>query len=162
MIKGFLKVMQKFLQIVLFMACTNLILASQLGPIIIQDIKAKILKGSANGAVYMSVKNNYGVDLKLIAASCDIAEKVELHDHIQDACGNSQMVMVENIIIPPHGNITLKKGGLHLMLMNLKPAAYQQSSIKVILSFSKASGEKINMEINCPVINVAPCNCNNF
>jgi copper(I)-binding protein len=72
-----------------------------------------------NTAAYMTLRNLTNVDLHIVAAESPVARVTELHDHEQDASGVMRMREVETIIIPARGDVELKPGGLHVMLIDL-------------------------------------------
>ena len=72
-----------------------------------------------NTAAYMTLRNLTDADLQIVAAESPVARVTELHDHVQDAAGVMRMRQVEAIIIPAHGEVELKPGGLHVMLIGL-------------------------------------------
>lgn len=72
-----------------------------------------------NTAAYMTLRNLTDADLQIVAAESPVARVAELHDHVQDAAGVMRMRQVEAIRIPAHGEVELKPGGLHVMLIDL-------------------------------------------
>lgn len=72
-----------------------------------------------NTAAYMTLRNLTDADLHIVAAESPAARATELHNHIQDAAGVMRMREVEAIVVPAHGEVALKPGGLHVMLIDL-------------------------------------------
>jgi copper(I)-binding protein len=72
-----------------------------------------------NTAAYMTLRNLTATDLQIVAAESPAARVTELHDHIQDMAGVMRMRKVDAIVIPAHGEVELKPGGLHVMLIDL-------------------------------------------
>ena len=72
-----------------------------------------------NTAAYMTLRNLTDADLQIVAAESPAARGTELHDHVQDAAGVMRMREVTAIVIPAHGEVELKPGGLHVMLIDL-------------------------------------------
>ena len=72
-----------------------------------------------NGAVFMTIKNNSGQDMKITSAVGDIAERIELHTHI---IKDDIMMMreVDGYEIPANDEIILEPTGKHIMLMGLQ------------------------------------------
>ncbi|HBR38827.1 MAG TPA: copper-binding protein, partial [Sulfitobacter pontiacus] len=76
---------------------------------------------STSGAAFMVVMNHSGADDRLIGASSDVAEKVELHSHTSDDNGVMRMGEIEGgVAIASDDMHTFKRGGDHLMFMGLK------------------------------------------
>lgn len=120
----------------------------------IEKYSARILKGSKNGSAYMTFTQSGKDADTLLSASSPISETVELHDHIHDNETKAmKMVKVDKMNIPgTHSNcsfltcwfkakespVVLKKGGMHIMFMNLKPEAYDAKMIPLTLKFKNA------------------------
>ncbi|MEW9919541.1 copper chaperone PCu(A)C [Marimonas sp. MJW-29] len=103
---------------------------------------------SVTGAAFLILENTGATDDRLIAAASEIAERVELHTHKQDANGVMQMMEVEEgFAVPAGGMHALKRGGDHIMFMRLKRPLEQGEEIAVTLTFEKA-GE---MQVLIPV-----------
>lgn len=92
-----------------------------------------------SGAAFMAVTNPTQTDDRIVAARSDIAERVELHTHIQNADGVMQMVELEDGIPLPAGQtVLLERGGLHVMFLGLRQPMAQGDSIEVTLEFEHA------------------------
>ena len=65
------------------------------------------------GAAYMVIENTGPAEDRLLSASADFAEKVELHE-TKDVGGMMEMSPVEAIPVPANGSVELKPGGLHV------------------------------------------------
>jgi copper(I)-binding protein len=95
-------------------------------PEIKDEIQLKILKGTANGAAYVSIYNpsREVVTLYKISINENALDRVELHDHIErtDENGQKYMEMIEipTMEIQPGGTLRLAPGGKHIMLMDIK------------------------------------------
>ena len=68
------------------------------------DAYARVSGASAkSGAVFLVLTNAGGTDDTLIAATTPVAERTELHTHLQDANGVMRMVEVEDGFPVPAG-----------------------------------------------------------
>lgn len=71
------------------------------------------------GAVFMELENHRAVECTLTAVTSDIAERIELHTHLEQD-GIMRMVEVEEGFLVPAGETRmLERGGDHVMLMGL-------------------------------------------
>lgn len=87
----------------------------------VHDPYARSAAGAASGAAFMVIDNHGTIDDRLIAARSDIAARVELHTHEQDAQGIMRMIHVEEgFVIPAGGEIALERGGKHVMFLGLR------------------------------------------
>ena len=103
---------------------------------------------SVTGAAFMGLMNHGAEDDTLLAASSDVAGRIELHTHIEDANGVMKMTEIEGgITVPAGGMHMLQRGGDHIMFMGLTEPLVQGEEISVTLTFEKA-GE---IEVTIPV-----------
>jgi copper(I)-binding protein len=101
------------------------------------------------GAAFMTLANTGTEDDRLIAASTDAAQRVELHTHIEDGDGVMRMVEVEDgIEVPAGGETVLQRGGLHVMLMGLTAPLNQGDQIDLTLTFEKAGDVTLTVPVD--------------
>lgn len=94
---------------------------------------------STSGAAFMMIMNHSGSDDRLVGASSDVAERVELHQHAEDANGVMRMGEIEGgVPIASDEAHYFKRGGDHLMFLGLKRALVQGEVIQVTLEFENA------------------------
>lgn len=77
------------------------------------------IPGAPNTAAFLKIQNSSDRQIDLIAAESDIAQRVELHTHINDE-GVMRMRQVDAIAVPALGEVQLKPGGLHVMFLGLE------------------------------------------
>lgn len=94
-----------------------------------------------NGAAFFSLENHSDENDRLIGATSDIAERVELHTHEMDG-SIMQMREVDGYDISAGDSVSLKPMGHHIMFMGLKAPLEEGSSFALKLDFENA-GEKI-------------------
>ncbi len=100
------------------------------------------------GAAFMVLMNHSDADDRLIAATSDVAKRVELHTHKEDANGVMRMGEIEGgIVVPAGGAHMLKRGGDHVMFMGLTAPLEQGGEITVTLTFEKAG----DIDVTIPV-----------
>lgn len=96
----------------------------------------------------MGLLNETDTEDRLIDARSEVAARVEIHTHVEDANGVMRMIKVEDgIRIPAGGMALLERGGDHVMLMGLTAPLAQGDEIDVTLIFEQA-GE---MTVTIPV-----------
>ena len=102
-----------------------------------------------SGAAFMVLMNAGDQDDRLVSAASEIAERVELHTHVEDASGVMQMMEVEEgFVIPAGGMHALERGGDHVMFMGLKQPLAQGDTVSVTLSFEKAGDITVEMPVD--------------
>ncbi len=83
-------------------------------------------------AGYMVLNNDSDVDDALVAVELppNLAERAELHTHLHED-GKMKMRKVEKIAVPAKSTVTLKSGGLHLMLFQPYRVTTNEASLAV-------------------------------
>lgn len=92
---------------------------------------------SPTGAVYLTLTNHGAHPDKLLRASADVAERVEIHSHILED-GMMKMRQVESVILPPHEDVLFAPGGQHIMLIGLKQPLAVGDQFPLLLEFDQA------------------------
>ncbi len=122
----------------------------RVGAVTVRAPWARATPGGAKVAgVYLELVAAEGVEDRLIAVRSPASKVVEIHDHVDDG-GVMRMRRVEAIAVKGTTVVTLKPGGLHVMLMELTGPLKAGETIKLALVFEKA-GE---VEIEAPVVPV--------
>lgn len=100
------------------------------------------------GAVFMVIENRGKASDVLAGASTAVCEVVELHESVME---NDVMTMrpVEGgrIEIPGGASVTLKPGGLHVMLIGLTGALEPGESFELVLEFEKSGLVSVEVEV---------------
>ncbi|TVP70074.1 MAG: copper chaperone PCu(A)C [Rhodobacteraceae bacterium] len=104
---------------------------------------------SQSGAAFMRIINHGEIDRRVIGARSDVAQRVELHTHIEDAAGVMRMVEVEEgFLIPAEGEHLLARGGDHLMFLGLTQPLAHGDEITVTLVFEEGDDLEIIMPVD--------------
>lgn len=115
----------------------------------VHDAYARL--GAMSGGVFFMIHNNTATDDRLVGARTDLARKVELHTHKEDAAGVMAMVEIEGGVALPSGEMhAFERGGDHVMLMGLTAELKDGDVIPLTLVFE--SGAEVALEV--PVDNV--------
>lgn len=116
----------------------------------IHDVYARTMGAvGASGAAFMMIHNNSDQDDRLVGAASDVAERVELHTHKEDANGVMQMMHVpEGFPLPAGETHELARGGDHVMLMGLTRELKQGDSFSLTLTFEKAGEVTLDVTVD--------------
>jgi periplasmic copper chaperone A len=107
-------------------------------------------KGAASGAAYMTITNNGKTADKVSCVSSDASAECQIHSMTMDN-GVMQMRPVEGgLEIKPGETVTLKPGGFHMMLLNLKHPLEQGNAVKATLKFDAAG----TVEVDYPIAGI--------
>ncbi len=116
------------------------------GNIEIENPWARASAGMAKaGAAFMDIKNIGAAD-RVIGASADVSESVELHTHIKDG-DVMKMRRVDVIDVPANGMAHLAPGGLHFMFMGLTAPLEEGETFPLTLTFEKAGDVTVEVEV---------------
>lgn len=98
------------------------------------------------GAVYMTIGNDGEMADTLVSASTPIAQMVHLHRMTPGA--GARMRVQDVAVVPGRGQLRLRPGGLHLMLMNLSSRPTAGDTIDLTLEFRHAG----TVHVRVPVV----------
>jgi periplasmic copper chaperone A len=97
-------------------------------------------------AAYMVIENKSGKADRLMTVTSNVADVTEVHETRQMDNGMMTMQPVQGgLEIPPNGSVTLKPGGYHIMMMNLRQDLIPGQTIKLTLKFQ--SGKEISLDV---------------
>ena len=94
-------------------------------------------------AAFMVLRNHGMSERSLVAAHSDVADALELHNHIMED-GMMKMRRVDAIAIPGHGQVALKSSGVHIMLIGLTRDLEMGEEVPIELEF--ADGERLAVD----------------
>jgi copper(I)-binding protein len=100
------------------------------------DFWARSAMAGGNGAAYMLLHNHATSDDALVGASSDVAETVEIHLSQMKADGTMEMIQQESIALPADGEVELKPGSYHVMLIGLKQDLKAGDEFSLTLHFT--------------------------
>ena len=109
------------------------------------DFWARSALKDGNGAAYMLLHNHSAEDDALVGASSDIAGAVEVHLSQMKADGTMEMIKQESVALPADGELELKPGSYHIMLIGLKQDIKAGDEFSLTLHFT--NHEDITMTI---------------
>jgi copper(I)-binding protein len=89
--------------------------------------------GRAVTAGFMLLSNTGGAARSVVSAVCDAAATTELHEMRRNGA-SMEMAPVPSIALPPGQTVTLRPGGLHLMLFGLKHPLVAGDTVRVTLT----------------------------
>lgn len=118
---------------------------AKIGNLSIDDIWARTGQPGQVSAAYMEIKNKGGAD-KLVAANCDCAQATELHD-VKLIDGAMKMVPVAGMDVPANGEVKLKPGAYHIMLIGLSRPLVAGERLPIKLKFEKAGEVTVEAKV---------------
>lgn len=133
------------------LACVAAIASfAQAGDIAVIDPYIRLVpQGVPTTAAFMLIRNTGNADRKLLKIDSPIAKTVELHHHINDN-GVMRMRPVKEIELKAGGQVELKPGGYHVMLIDLRKVLEEGERVPMTLSFDNGGSEKFDAIIKNP------------
>jgi copper(I)-binding protein len=107
-------------------------------------------EAGGNGAVFMRLVNRGREADRLIGAQTDVAEVVELHESTMEGDVMKMQPVEGGIEVPAKGDVELKPGGLHVMLIGLKQNLQEGDRFSVTLEFEKSGTQTVEAEVRMP------------
>lgn len=91
---------------------------------------------------FLTVANSGGAADKLVSVTSDVSDDVTIHE-----TKDQRMRQVKSFDIPAEGELTLDRGGNHLMFMGLKKKLVQGQRISVELRFEKTDPIEVDLPV---------------
>jgi len=104
----------------------------------------------STGVVYLTLINEGREADRLISAASDVAETVEFHETKMEGDVMKMQPLPEGIEVPAGGQVELKPGGYHIMLINLKRDLKVGDRFTVTLEFEKSGTLNVEVEVREP------------
>jgi copper(I)-binding protein len=118
------------------------------GPMHIEQPWARATpKGASSGAAYLTVVSAGTAPDRLSCASSDAAAKCEIHSMTLEGGVMKMRPVEDGLEIKPGETVTLKPGGYHVMLVDLKHPLEPGKTVEVTLQFEKAGTIKMALPI---------------
>jgi periplasmic copper chaperone A len=94
-------------------------------------------------------------DMKLVGAASPAAGVAEVHEMKMEG-DVMKMRPIDSLDLPAGKTVELKSGGHHIMLMDLKQALPNNSSVPLTLLFKDKAGKDVKLELKVPVSTRGP------
>jgi hypothetical protein len=91
--------------------------------------------GASVGAGYMTIANDGARPVRLLGGETPVAEKVEVHAMSMDGGVMRMRPLTNGLEVPAGGEVELKPGGMHLMLIGMKRPLIEGESVAITLVF---------------------------
>ncbi len=118
---------------------------AQTGGVEVKDAWARATPGGAkNGAAYLTLLSPTGD--RLTGVTSPAAKMTQLHEMANDG-GVMKMREVSAIDLPAGEAVTLKPGGLHIMMMGLKHPLKPGESVPLTLTFEKSGTREVTAAV---------------
>jgi copper(I)-binding protein len=104
--------------------------------------------GAKSGGAYFVVKNAGDTDDRLISATTEVAETTEIHEVSMKDNVMTMRALPDGLVVPARGELVLKPGSYHLMLIGLKEPLLKDKPFKGTLTFEKAGTVEVTFAVD--------------
>ncbi|MBA3032393.1 MAG: copper chaperone PCu(A)C [Gammaproteobacteria bacterium] len=111
--------------------------------------------GAKVTGAYMTLRNAGDRAVPLVTAGSVAAHITELHNHINDG-GVMRMRQVKEIVVPAKGEVMLKPGSYHVMLIDMKAPLKDGDTVAITLGFADGSSKTIDVPVKRPTAAMLP------
>lgn len=102
------------------------------------------------GAVFMMLANEGREADRLVGAKADVAKVVEIHETRMEGDVTKMQMLPDGIEIPAGGQVQLKPGGYHVMLIGLQRNLYVDDEFAIELLFEKSGSLVVESVVRQP------------
>ena len=120
--------------------------AARAGDLAVQQPWTRAAGQGATGAGFMAISNRGAAADRLLSASSPAARAIEMHSMVRDG-EVMRMRPVEAVEIRAGQTVTLRPGGLHLMLIGLSQPLRQGETVPVTLRFERAGEVRVALPV---------------
>lgn len=107
-------------------------------------------EGTKNTGAFVVIKNTTAQARKLVKAEAKVSRVVELHTHVNEG-GVMKMRPVPSFDLPANGELTLKPGSFHIMLIDLTSKLKEGDRIPITLTFDNGAKQAVTFVVR-PVV----------
>lgn len=111
--------------------------------------------GAKVTGAFMVLKNAGDKEAQLVSATSQVASMTELHNHINDG-GVMRMRQVKEIVIPAKGEVALKPGSYHVMLIDMKSVPKEGDHVIIKLNFGDGTSKDVHAVTKNPMSAAGP------
>lgn len=107
----------------------------------------RLLPANLPAAGYVTLDNQGASAVTLISAQSTTYASAMLHQSSTNQAGNSAMHMLDQLVIPAHGQVALAPAGYHLMLQQAAHPLKPGDQVDVTLNFADGSHLQVPFQV---------------
>lgn len=115
-------------------------------PLSVRDAWIREPPPRSPAAAYLTIVNHGARPIELVAVETTIAARTEIHVMEQNN-GGMTMRRTESVIIPGHGEVSLRSGGTHLMLLDLQRQPLDGEAVEMVLRFGDGTQKRVDAPV---------------
>ena len=101
----------------------------------------------ATMGIFLVIANEGEVDDTLVGVESPLAAKSQLHGMMAQGGATMMMMPVEALPVPPHREVRLKPGGMHIMLEGLRQPVSAGETVPLVLIFRRAGRLPVRVRV---------------
>lgn len=105
---------------------------------------------AGTGAVFLLLVNDGGEADRLVGGETGVAEVVEIHETVMEGEVMKMRMLPDGLQVPAKGEVLLKPGGYHVMLIGMKQDLKVGDQFAVELQFEKSGTITVEPEVREP------------
>lgn len=102
--------------------------------------------GAQSNAAYLHLTNTGDSPVVIQSFSADCCKELMLHSTRYEN-GKVAMEQLEQLSVPANGKVIMKPGGLHIMLLNAKPALVKDDKVELNLHFANGKQQTLMVPV---------------
>jgi copper(I)-binding protein len=102
---------------------------------------------AGTGAVFMRIVNNGNEADRLVRGSTDVANVVEIHETVMEGEVMRMRMLPEGLEISPGGEVLLKPGSYHIMLIDVQRDLNVGDTFQIELEFEEAGTQTVTVQV---------------
>jgi periplasmic copper chaperone A len=114
---------------------------------IIHPNSRAMIPGAKVGGGYLKIINHGSTDDRLVAIKSDRSDNVQMHEMSVENNVMKMRELPDGIVIPAGKTVELKKGGLHVMFMDVTQPFKEGEMVKATLVFEKAGPVDVEFKV---------------
>ncbi|GGA20450.1 copper chaperone PCu(A)C [Dyella nitratireducens] len=107
----------------------------------------RLLPADLPAGGYVTLDNQGSSAATLVSVHSAAYASAMLHQSTTDPAGNSDMHMLDRLIVPAHGQVSLAPAGYHLMLQQATHALKPGDTVDITLDFADGSHQRVPFQV---------------
>jgi periplasmic copper chaperone A len=103
---------------------------------------------AVTGAAFMRITNESGADDRLVAVRTAAAARAEIHVDAMTGGVSTMRPMADGVPVPAGQTVVLERGGIHVMLMGLRPPLAEGATVPLTLVFERAGAIDVTVPLD--------------
>jgi copper(I)-binding protein len=121
----------------------------RLGEVVVEQAWARVVPdGAKTGAVYLTIHNRSSEEELLFAVESDAAQSITIHESSEAGGVASMEPLPMGVLLPGHGEVVMRPGGIHIMMSGLSGALTPGSFLPLRMIFR----DNGTLELEVPVL----------